>query len=110
MPTAVATIPDSRSLPRLPKSLAEFIKFCENHSEVITTRDDALKQDFWRATDRLFTECLGGRTEVPLSDLVPLLDSSHKYWGLVANAIEHGLKREDLLPEDYCYLAAGVGP
>jgi len=89
-----------------PKSLAAFLRLCEEHGDILVSRQDSLDaENCTDETDRFIKYCLQGRTVVHLSDLIPFVRRGHDYWGEVMDLVVYKLIRAGTLhPEYYWYL------
>ena len=88
--------------PVAPKSLAAFVRLCEEHGDLMVTRDDSFEVGNCTGdTDRFIQKYLQGRTEVPLRDLIPFIKSSHEVWTHVMDVVVHRLEEENALEKRY---------
>jgi hypothetical protein len=89
---------------RKPKTLKQYIKLCERCGEVTIKRKDGVKVACSASeVDRFIKKALGGRTQVPLRDLIPWMRRDHSDWETLMEVVDSVLINIGVLPTGYEY-------
>ena len=92
-----------------PSSRREYINLCKQHGDTTVKRSDSRKVHNCAVdTDHFITAALGGRTEVPLRDLIPWIRRHHRHWDRVMLVTDRVLIRIGALPEGFEYSRHGI--